>query len=321
MAMNPMQRRARTSFIIGFLVALIIGALAVGGLLLKIRSINEAKEAIEALQKQVYVATEDLESGDEVTMDDFVKGIVQTSMTTDEMITPDYFEFEEDGEIITKLDDDGNQIQKTMVMKINVPKGTIITKDMMYESGKGLKDSERIQEFNMIRLPSQLKNGDFIDVRFSLPNGQDFVVLSKKKVIGTNATTVWLQLDELELNLMNNAIVESYKATGSSLYAIEYIEPGMQKDAVPTYVASSDVLNLINRNPNIISEAREKYGENINGLSDFRALNIESSLEATRDQSESLVSSGNANEDQSIKAERQTYVDALEGTDDIGYIE
>ncbi|WP_304401819.1 hypothetical protein [uncultured Clostridium sp.] len=321
MAMNPMQRRARTSFIIGFLVALIIGALAVGGLLLKIRSINEAKEAIEALQKQVYVATEDLESGDEVTMDDFVKGIVQTSMTTDEMITPDYFEFEEDGEIITKLDDDGNQIQKTMVMKINVPKGTIITKDMMYESGKGLKDSERIQEFNMIRLPSQLKNGDFIDVRFSLPNGQDFVVLSKKKVIGTNATTVWLQLDELELNLMNNAIVESYKATGSRLYAIEYIEPGMQKDAVPTYVASSDVLNLINRNPNIISEAREKYGENINGLSDFRALNIESSLEATRDQSESLVSSGNANEDQSIKAERQTYVDALEGTDDIGYIE
>ena len=289
--------------------------------LLKIRSINEAKEAIEALQKQVYVATEDLESGDEVTMDDFVKGIVQTSMTTDEMITPDYFEFEEDGEIITKLDDDGNQIQKTMVMKINVPKGTIITKDMMYESGKGLKDSERIQEFNMIRLPSQLKNGDFIDVRFSLPNGQDFVVLSKKKVIGTNATTVWLQLDELELNLMNNAIVESYKATGSRLYAIEYIEPGMQKDAVPTYVASSDVLNLINRNPNIISEAREKYGENINGLSDFRALNIESSLEATRDQSESLVSSGNANEDQSIKAERQTYVDALEGTDDIGYIE
>ena len=321
MAMNPLQRRARTSFIIGFLVALIIGALAVGGLLLKIRSINEAKEAIEALQKQVYVATEDLESGDEVTMDDFVKGIVQTSMTTDEMITPDYFEFEEDGEIITKLDDDGNQIQKTMVMKINVPKGTIITKDMMYESGKGLKDSERIQEFNMIRLPSQLKNGDFIDVRFSLPNGQDFVVLSKKKVIGTNATTVWLQLDELELNLMNNAIVESYKATGSRLYAIEYIEPGMQKDAVPTYVASSDVLNLINRNPNIISEAREKYGENINGLSDFRALNIESSLEATRDQSESLVSSGNANEDQSIKAERQTYVDALEGTDDIGYIE
>ena len=242
-------------------------------------------------------------------------------MTTDEMITPDYFEFEEDGEIITKLDDDGNQIQKTMVMKINVPKGTIITKDMMYESGKGLKDSERIQEFNMIRLPSQLKNGDFIDVRFSLPNGQDFVVLSKKKVIGTNATTVWLQLDELELNLMNNAIVESYKATGSRLYAIEYIEPGMQKDAVPTYVASSDVLNLINRNPNIISKAREKYGENINGLSDFRALNIESSLEATRDQSESLVSSGNANEDQSIKAERQTYVDALEGTDDIGYIE
>ena len=321
MAMNPMQRRARTSFIIGFLVALIIGALAVGGLLLKIRSINEAKEAIEALQKQVYVATEDLESGDEVTMDDFVKGIVQTSMTSDEMITPDYFEFEEDGEIITKLDDDGNQIQKTMVMKINVPKGTIITKDMMYESGKGLKDSERIQEFNMIRLPSQLKNGDFIDVRFSLPNGQDFVVLSKKKVIGTNATTVWLQLDELELNLMNNAIVESYKATGSRLYAIEYIEPGMQKDAVPTYVASSDVLNLINRNPNIISKAREKYGENINGLSDFRALNIESSLEATRDQSESLVSSGNANEDQSIKAERQTYVDALEGTDDIGYIE
>ena len=43
MAMNPMQRRARNSFLIGFLVALIIMAVVVFLLLYQIKSIKEAK--------------------------------------------------------------------------------------------------------------------------------------------------------------------------------------------------------------------------------------------------------------------------------------
>lgn len=320
MAMNPMQRRARTSFIFGFLVALIVGAIAVMALLMKIKSINEAKEALEALQKKVYVASQDLESGQEVTMADFMMGTVQTTVDKTTMLEDSDFEFTDDnGDVYTKIDEEGNPIDKIMVMKINVPAGTIITKDMMYESGEELDDTDRIQEFNMIGLPSQLKNGDYIDVRLSLPNGQDFIVLSKKKVLGTTTTSVWLKLNEFENSLMNNAIVESYKITGSKLRAIEYIESGMQKEAIPTYIASTDVTNSINKNPNIIDEIKSEYAGKISDLSEFRANNIESALDATRDGAASLVEKGNSDERQSIKAERKAYVNSLQGTEDVGY--
>ncbi len=320
MAMNPMQRRARTSFIIGFLVALIIGALIVVALLVKIKSINEAKEALEALQKQVYVATTDLESGQEVSLEDFSMGTVQTIVPADTMLQVDDFEFKNsDGEIITRIDDEGNPLQKKMIVKIDIPAGSIITKDMLEEAEDQLDDSQRIQEFNMILLPSQLKNGEYIDVRVTYPNGQDFIVLSKKKVFGTNATSVWLKLNELELSILNNAIVESYMSVGAKLYAIEYIEPGMQKEATPTYVVSQEAMNLINRNPNIVNELKDQYANNVGQFSDYRATTIESLLDANRDNRDALVSAGNANEQQKVQALRQEYVKALEGTEEIGY--
>ena len=46
MAMNPMQRRARNSFLVGFLVALIIMALVVAFLLFQIKNIKEARDAL-----------------------------------------------------------------------------------------------------------------------------------------------------------------------------------------------------------------------------------------------------------------------------------
>ena len=46
-------------------------------------------------------------------------------------------------------------------------------------------DDLRKQEYNMLVLPSQLATGEYIDIRLALPTGQDYVVLGKKKVLGT----------------------------------------------------------------------------------------------------------------------------------------
>ena len=56
MATNPMQRRARNSFLIGFLLALIIMAVVVVGLVYKIQGLNGDIDKLESLQKEVYVA-------------------------------------------------------------------------------------------------------------------------------------------------------------------------------------------------------------------------------------------------------------------------
>jgi hypothetical protein len=320
MAMNPMQRRARNSFLIGFLVSLIIMALVVVALLYKIKSINEAKEALEALQVKVYVASSDLESGEEVTLEDnFKLDTVQTTVNKSEIISDDDFEFtDEDGEIVEKYNDDGSIKKKTMAMKVSVPAGTIVTKDMIVEAGEETTDTDRIQEYNMLVLPSTLKNNDYIDIRLQLPSGQDFIVLSKKKVIGCTETSLWLQVDETELLTMSNAIVEAWTITGSKLYAIQYVEAGIQEASIPNYTVSSAVLDLINNDPNVTTTARNELWERYN--SEIRNIYFTNGALANYvDSQDSSVNSGMQSEIESIKSARQSFVSELEGTDDIGY--
>ena len=322
MAMNPMQRRARNSFLIGFLIALIIMAVVVMFMVKKINGLNDQISALTKLQQDYLVATEDLESGQEVTFDMFSMAKVQTTVDKGSVINSEDFEFHnKDGEVYEKVDKDGNPVEKKVIMKVNVPKGTIVTKDMISEYDDQTTDSDRVKEYSMVSLPSRLKNGDYIDIRLSIPNGQDFIVLSKKKVLGTTNSLIWLKLNELEIELMNSAIVENYTMTGSKLYAIEYVEPGMQGSSVPTYVASQSVLTLMNNNPNILKEIYEKYEDAIYDNLNLRTEGIQPEVDKNKENQNSLVNSGVTSEKELIKTARQAYVESLEGTESIGYNE
>ena len=320
MAMNPMQRRARNAFLIGFLIAAIGMALVVIALLFKMKTLNETIESLKSVQKQCYVASQDLTSGQSLVFDEhFEMATVQTTMDTSTIITSDDFEFvDEEGNIEEKYNKDGTRLYKELVMKVDVPAGSLVTKDMFIEAGEETLDTHRIQEYNMIVLPSQLKNGDFVDIRLTLPSGQDYVVLSKKKVLGTTNQAVWFKLDEEELLTMNNAIVESYKMAGSKLYAIQYVEPGMQNAIESTYVVSAAVLDLINTNPNITEVAKAELWNRYNANS---RVNYFESILTLMDVNEATgaVEDGTASEVEAIKAARQSYVDSLEGTEEIGY--
>lgn len=323
MAMNPMQRRARNSFLIGFLVALIIMALVVLLLLQRIKSINEEKEALLERQKKVYVAAQDLESGQIITMEDFVIATVQTSMDTTQVIDENDFKVtDEDGIVV--LNEDDMEISKEVMMKIDIPSGAIVTKDMIIDTEDQIEDSQRIAEYNMILLPSHLKNGDYIDIRLSLSTGQDYIVLSKKRVYGTTEQSVWLRLSEDEILTLNNAIVESYYITGSKLYAFQYVEPGMQLAATTTYVPTQDVMRLINASPNITDVAKNALAAKLNDptMITVRPDQIDAAIQAAIDQGVvpgSAVETGVSEEIERIRAGRQAYISELEGSDEIGY--
>lgn len=319
MPINPMQRRARNSFLIGFLVALIIMAIVVLLLLNRIKALNEAKEALEALQSSVYVASTDLKSG--VTLDfysDFVTETVQTTVDPSTVISSDDFEFlDEDGVPMEIYNEDGTPKKRQMALKVDVPQGTIVTKDLLVEVGKETKDSDRILEYNMIVLPSTLKNGDFIDVRISLPTGEDFVVLSKKEVFGTNDTCVWLKVSEEEILIMNNAMVEAYIIQGAKLYATMYIEAGLQDALKETYYVSPDVMSMILKDPNILQEASQNIWNKYDPT--YRQQIFETEIDKYRDRLNDLVEQQNNQEIEKIKAARKAYVEALAGTEDVGY--
>lgn len=313
MAINPMQRRARNSFIQGALITLVIMLVVVLWLVREMRSINDAKEALEKANTKVLVAADDLKSGETINFDeDFMMETVRTNVPTGDIIGQDDFELK---------DDEGNLIgEKELKMKIDVPAGTIVTKKMVYEANNKTEDSDRIQEYNMIVLPSKLKNGDFIDIRLTMPSGQDFIVLPKKEVIGTTETSLWIKVNEQEILTMNSAIVEAYVLPGTKLYAIPYVEAGMQNASIQTYQVGKEIVYLIEKNPNILPEAINNFRSEYD--SELRVGYIDSQLfnyQVEQENRDSAVKSGFQEEIQAIREDRAEFVKSLEGTEEIGF--
>lgn len=171
------------------------------------------------------------------------------------------------------------------IAKININENTIITSDML-ALGELLTDDIRKQEYNAVVLPTDLTSGDYIDIRMMLPNGQDFVVLSKKMVElpmidgMESETTIWLEMSEDEILTMSCAIVEAYRINGSKLYATKYKDPGYQEAAEITYPISAEVRQLIISDPNVTEKAEYELQQRYtNALKNIREEYIHKEME------------------------------------------
>ena len=243
MATNPMQRKARNSFLLGMLIMLLITGIIIGLLGFQLVKIKKEEQQEKASLVTVYVLNKDLDSGEEFTQSD-----LQTTQVTKTNAPTDYL----------TPSDLGN---KNMA-KIKLTSGTVLSKEMVYTENEDVGNDVRKQEYNMIILPADLETGDFVDVRITFPSGIDYIVVSKKQVEipnigGVDSTdTVWMNLTEDEILAMSNAIYEAYQLIGSKLYINKYSEPGMQEAAIPTYPIKREVLQLVQGNPNIVEEAK-----------------------------------------------------------------
>ena len=154
-----------------------------------------------------------------------------------------------------------------IVSKIKLQANTIITTSMIARASDVTTDDLREQEYNVISLPVDLMSGEYVDIRLMLPNGQDYVVASKKQVTVPVvngqylADTIKVKMTEKDILTVSSAIVENYQIEGSKLYATKYAEAGVQNVAAVTYRPTDEVVDLINRDENIVNKA-------INGLRD-----------------------------------------------------
>lgn len=299
MASNPMQRQKRVSFLLGMLVMLIIAAIVIALLFMQLINLKKEQDAIKAAERTVYVVSEDVSSG---------SGIQITAIEGDTSREPNVTQDVADASVVPEnvatasdfySDEGQSQPRSDLVAKIDLKAGTILTKDMLTTSSEQVTNDLRKQEYNMLSLPTDLVDGDFVDVRIRFGNGQDYIVVSKKQVsipeiAGAPAEGVInINLSEDESIAMSSAIIELYQLKAVEMYVSRYTDPGMQVAATPTYPVSSEALNLMDSNPNIVDEAkaaiasrynrnlRENYINNqINSVdSDERKSNLESSVE------------------------------------------
>ncbi|GGO07277.1 SAF domain-containing protein [Saccharibacillus kuerlensis] len=188
---------------------------------------------MDAERVPVYTLTRDIQAGEKIGEDDLVE--VEVVKTT----VPEHMPPKEDS--IGRY------------AKINLARNTPISESMLYEGAPTPRDL-RNQEFRLIELPSRLQAGEFVDVRVKFPTGEDFIVLSKKRAEDLASGTVWVQMDEREILTMSSAIVDAY-LNDASIYAVTYVEPGLQQAAAVTYPANASVLDLIESDPNIVERA------------------------------------------------------------------
>ena len=69
MAKNPMQRKARNSFILGMLITLIITGVIIGLLVFRLVSVQNENEQKTQVSKEVFVLLADVKSGDTIKLE------------------------------------------------------------------------------------------------------------------------------------------------------------------------------------------------------------------------------------------------------------
>lgn len=297
MAKNPMQRKARNSFILGIFITLVITGSIIGLLVFKLININKENKEKEQGLKNAYVLVTDIKSGDSIKLENLKKVDIETNIIPSNAITL-------------------SQIEENTIAKIDLKTGTILSSDMITNSDDKTTNDTRVQEYNMILLPSQINTNEYVDIRLRLPSGLDYIVVSKKKieipqVLGVaSESTFSVKLNESETQTMSSAIVESYIMEGSILYVAKYVEPGIQGSSVPTYVPSTAVQEAIRQNSNITVEARNALVTRFNESITTRN-SINSVLNTYNDKSKENVEKSVEEEVNKAMQERKKYLDAL----------
>lgn len=312
MASNPMQKKARNSFLAGMVLMLFMSSIIIVFLFLKLNSSKKQTDTGGVVS--VFVLKKDIKSGEEITKDKLElvevqkqaipsvdknnagkskKDIVMQQVVASDAINQEMFnKFKATESATTNYTNGANSnntnttentnantansgntanVATKYVAKTDLTKGTTLTSSMIQESERRLTADLRLQELNMLQLPSDLKEGQYVDLRIVMPTGQDYIIVPKKKVIKTSETTMWVEMNEEEILSMSNAIVEAYIIKGANLYATRYAEPGMQEEATPTYPVSKDVVAAIEVDPNITDVARNALYERYN---DQRVKNL-----------------------------------------------
>lgn len=289
MAINPMQKKARNSLLLGIVLGLLIGAVVIVLLFMQLMNLQKQIQENKEAMRKVYVLGADVKSGEKIDTSKLIeKEILKDAIPADYIGKPD--------------------ITPDTIAKLNLTKGTVLSSNLVVESSEKVTDDLRIQEYNMLDLPQQLDVGAYIDIRLRLANGQDYIVVSKKCVQNITEDTIWINMYEEETVAMSNAIVEAYKMTGAKLYATTYVEPGNQENATPTYVPSNEVINLINSDKNIRDEAKRVLAERYKA--ELRN-GINSEINRYSDEAKTNVESKVQQEITNSKEARKQYIDSL----------
>lgn len=206
------------------------------------QELKNLQDKLEIGSREVYEATRDIMRGEILDTDNLKRSNVQNSMPNDCFFTQ-------------------QQIGNVAIMDIN--QGTHLLKSMAVTPLKN--DSVREFETSVVKLNNNLEAQDYVDIRLFLPNGEDYVVLSKKCIrfdlLSEEQDNCYFWMDEAEILNFSSALVDAYLYPGALLYTVKYIDPLLQEESSVSYVPSLATMTLMKEHPEILSEAEASLTE------------------------------------------------------------
>ncbi len=154
------------------------------------------------------------------------------------------------GTMVTNIND-----TKGKFYKIGLKQGSTLTVDMLLDSK--LEDSTRLFDVVTDENPLGLRPGSYVDVRISMPLGEDFVAMTHKRVHSINSGILKLAVTEQDIHVYNSMLVDKILYPGTRIYAVEYAEPGAQKAATSYYPVSKNVLAILEKDPNLVEAVKQ----------------------------------------------------------------
>lgn len=151
------------------------------------------------------------------------------------------------GNIITDIDAFKSELigdapTKSLIYKLDLPAGAVLSKEMIcdYE----LTDDLRYYDLVLNQYYVGMQTGDYFDVRYIAPSGEDSIVISQAKIEQVNYGIPKVILSEEDILNYRSAICETAYA-GGYLYALQYVEAGLQSKAQTFYQAKPYLVSLM----------------------------------------------------------------------------
>lgn len=181
-----------------------------------------------------YTTVGDVVAGKEIVYEDLTTMTVPFAMATNLVLDPET--------IIGKY------------YKLNLKAGTPLTTDLIYE--EELTDDLRLFDIVTHVNPIGLEPGSFIDIRIAMPMGEDYVAIPHRKVLEINSGVLKVAVSENDIHVYNSMLVDSIMYPGTQIYAVEYLEGGIQKPAEAFYPASKNIIAIAGKDPNLLNAIR-----------------------------------------------------------------
>ncbi|THF74754.1 SAF domain-containing protein [Cohnella fermenti] len=158
--------------------------------------------------------------------------------------------------------------------KVALTPGTPLSMGLVME--EPIDDTTREYDLFANLSPIGLKVGDYVDYRIVYPMGEDYIVLTHKRIEAINGKSVKFKMSEAEIHFYQAALLDYFLQSekGAMLYMTKYVEPGIQKAATEYYAVPKNIEAIMIADPNLVQKLDTRLNDTARTMIDAGTANI-----------------------------------------------